>query len=335
MTTVPFYPLVGGMETVVKLLADAFVARGIKVTVVTDTPFAGADRFGYEVVRRPSAMQIWRVWKLNDFVIQHGPSLRLGWPSLLRKRPAAIVHHIMMRESSWMPGVSSVLRRALMGRSRNFAVSDFLSRRVPVRCDTIPNPFDDAVFKSAPEVERTRDLIFVGRLVNEKGGKVLIQALNILKERGVTRALTMVGDGSLRFELESMARDFDLDVCFTGVMRGTDLADVLREHKIFVAPSVSEEAFAITCLEAAACGCWLLGSRIGGLAEAIGPCGSTFRAGDPADLAAAIEDMLRAPGKTECFRRMAAAHLSRHRLDTVADYYIQALGLMRPKLCVL
>jgi glycosyltransferase involved in cell wall biosynthesis len=323
------------METVVKLLADAFVERGIKVTVVTDTSSAEPDRFGFEVVRRPSTLQIWRAWALNDFVIQHGPSLRLGWPALLLKRPSAIVHHITTSESSCLPGASSVLRRALLGHSPNFAVSKFLSRSIPVRCEVIPNPFNDAVFRMEPGGNRSRDLIFVGRLVTEKGGEVLLQALKMLKDQGVNRALTMVGGGPLRAKLESMASNFGLDVRFTGVLRGPELASVLREHEIFVAPSISEEAFSIACLEAAACGCAVLGSQIGGLPEAIGPCGSTFRAADPIALAAAIEKLLRAPEKMEGFRRMAAAHLFRHRPDRVANQYLQALGLMRSNLCVL
>ncbi len=48
-------------------------------------------------------------------------------------------------------------------------------------------------------------------------------------------------------------------------------------------------------LEGIACGCVVVGSEGGGLKDAIGPCGDTFRNGDAADLARVLGHRLRHP----------------------------------------
>ena len=45
----------------------------------------------------------------------------------------------------------------------------------------IGNPYDDSVFRLRPEIARDKALVFVGRLVSDKGVDVLLRALNVLR----------------------------------------------------------------------------------------------------------------------------------------------------------
>lgn len=132
MTTVPFLPQYGGMETVVALLAGELVKLGCDVEIATATVSAQKDLFPYEVIRQPGRLELFRLYRWADVYLQHGPSLKFGWPVFFGRKPAAIVHHIWMSESSGIPILGRQLRLALLKRCRNFAVSDALGKSLPV-----------------------------------------------------------------------------------------------------------------------------------------------------------------------------------------------------------
>ena len=90
---VPFLPRVGGVESVVRSMADEFAARGHNVTVMTAEPMVGPERFAFRVVRKPRALQVWREFAGSDAIIQFGDGIRLGWPLLLKRFPVLTCHH--------------------------------------------------------------------------------------------------------------------------------------------------------------------------------------------------------------------------------------------------
>ena len=98
---------------------------------------------------------------------------------------------------------------------------------------------------------------------------------------------------------------------------------MLRQHNIMVVPSIWEESFGVVALEGAACGCVVLGSDGGGLPEAIGPCGTTFRRGDVSDLGSKLAYLLRHPAEWDRYRAAAPAHLELHRPERVARRYLE------------
>jgi glycogen synthase len=100
---------------------------------------------------------------------------------------------------------------------------------------------------------------------------------------------------------------------------------VMNRHQVIVIPSRWPEPFGIVALEGIACGCIALGSEQGGLNEAIGNCGMTFRNGDGDELADRLRDLLSDSQLREEFRAAAAAHLERFRAPTVAQHYLALL----------
>ncbi len=327
MTTIPFLPQIGGMETVVALLARELVKLGCEVKVATATPSVQKDSFLYEVIRRPGRLELLQLFRWADVYLQHGPSLKFGWPVFFGRKPAAIVHHIWMNESSGIPFFGKWLRRSLLKRCQNLAVSMTVGKSLPVPWEAVPNPYDDELFRLMPEIARDRDIIFLGRLEPLKGIGDLIAALVILKAKGCTPTVTIVGNGSMREELEIKVRTLGLSqpVHFAGCVPGEELVPLLNRHKIMVVPSRYEEPFGVVALEGIACGCAVIGSSGGGLPEAIGSCGVTFPNGDTQALAETIQKFMADPVGIQRCHAGAQAHLAGHHPVTVARRYLEIL----------
>lgn len=329
MTTVPFLPQIGGMETVVALLARELVKLGCEVQVATMTPSNDKATFPYKVIRQPSRLELLRLYRWADVYLQHGPSLKFGWPVFFGNKPAAIVHHIWMGESSRIPILGKWLRWSLLKRCQNLAVSNALGKSLPVPWQVVPNPYDDGLFRLLSEISRERDLIFLGRLEPLKGVSDLIDALGMLKAKGCEPTVTIVGGGSMMEELETKVRTLGLSdsVHFTGARQGEELVKILNAHRIMVLPSRWLEPFGIVALEGIACGCAVIGSAGGGLPEAIGPCGVTFPNGDAAALAKKIPSLLSEPDQIKAYQENAERHLANYKPETVARQYLQLMGL--------
>lgn len=103
----------------------------------------------------------------------------------------------------------------------------------------------------------------VGRLVPIKGQRFLVDAVAILRDRGLKTTLTIVGDGPLRAELEAQVADRDLGDRVSLPGPSDDVPAWMARFDLFVLPSLSE-ALPITLLEAGAAGLPLLVTTGGG-----------------------------------------------------------------------
>lgn len=321
MTTVPFLPQIGGMETVAALVARELVKLGCEVKVATKTPSDLALRDGYQIVCQPQMAELLAIFRWADVCFLHGPSMKLGWPVLLGLRRCFVVHHVWMSDDH---GLGRLLRLLLLKRCRNLAVSQVLASSVPARCGLVPNPYDNEVFRLMPEVERSRDIVFLGRLTPEKGADLVIEALDLLRQSGLTPTFTVIGDGPEKSALVSQVARLRLEeqVRFLGQLSGAPLAEELNRHRIMVVPSRWDEPYGIVALEGIACGCVVVGSSGGGLPEAVGPCGLTFPNGNVVEMASHITNLLRDPGLARGLLSGGAQHLQPHRPSAVAQRYL-------------
>lgn len=325
-----FYPNVGGIETVAWLLAHEWQRLGEQVTVVSDVACAPAQRreLPFPVHYRPSIKCWLKLMRRADVFVHMNVSLKALWPLALVRRPFVAVHHgFYIVDRTGRQDWRERLKLKVMAGAENIAVSKAVARRLPVPCEVIPNPVDVALFQTGNELPRERDLAFVGRLVSDKGCDQLIQALELLRSEGLTPRLTIIGDGPERAALEQMVQAGQLtgQVRFTGVLDQRGVAEELRRHEIMVVPSLWEEPFGVVALEGAACGCVVLGSDGGGLPEAIGPAGTTFRRGDVNDLVLKLSHLLRQPEEWGRYRAMAPAHLAKHQPREVAARYLEVM----------
>jgi glycosyltransferase involved in cell wall biosynthesis len=322
--SVPFRPSVGGIETVSELLAEEFQDQGHKVTLVTQTPATGPDTAAFRIVRRPGLLELLRLVRVADVVFQSNISLRMAWPLLLLRRPWVVVHH------TWIPhtGLAGKLKRSVLRYASNISVSRAVANDLPVPSVVVPNPYRAALFRVVEGVPRDLDVIFVGRLVSDKGADVLVAALGRLRDRGLRLRTTIVGSGPEEDALRDQVRKLGLagQVEFAGYRSGETLVQILNRHRTLVVPSVWEEPFGVVVLEAIACGCLPVVARSGGLPDAAGALGRVFAKSDAGALADQLADAHAATELTDTQRTVALGHLVAHRPDRVAARYLQILS---------
>ncbi len=133
-------------------------------------------------------------------------------------------------------------------------------------------------------------LLYIGRLVDVKGVDVLIRAISVLKNRGIEVTLDLLGDGEARDYLKGLTDQLELSeqVFFHGVV--LEKQEFFDKDGIFVYPSICQEAFGISIIEAMSQGLVCVASRVGGIPEIITEKdqGILFEAGNPEALADAI-----------------------------------------------
>jgi glycosyltransferase involved in cell wall biosynthesis len=170
----------------------------------------------------------------------------------------------------------------------------------------------DAEQYQPPGAARTEPVIIgvVCALRPEKGLETLLQAFARLKEPTGAQLL-IVGSGPALRGLQALAAQLGINGRCVFEAATKHVPERLRAIHIFVLPSLSE-AFSNSLMEAMACGCCVVASRVGGNPELVieGECGLLFEAGNSADLARCLERLLRDPALRE---RLALAGTARIR----------------------
>jgi phosphatidylinositol alpha 1,6-mannosyltransferase len=157
--------------------------------------------------------------------------------------------------------------------------------------------------------------LFVGRLVAEKNMGELVEAAQILRQKGYQFKLGFAGDGPYGKILKEKFPD-DL---FFGFIKGEELSKVYASSDLFVFPSTTE-TFGNVVLEAFASGLPVVAAKKGGSADLIhhqknGLLATPF---DGEDLARQIEWILNNPQKTKSLRHKA--------LETAEQYNWPAIN---------
>lgn len=328
-----FYPSVGGTETVMQILAEQFTEFGHEVRVISQTPATDPDPFRFTIIRQPNPVQFLHLMRWCDLYFQACISLKGIWPLLLVRKPFCVNHHTWYRRVDGRRGWQDHLKRFVTRFATNISISQAIAADLPVASTIIPNPYQEDRFRRLPEVPRDRTLVFLGRLVSDKGADVLIAALSQLKQdANLTPDLTIVGAGPETEHLQQQVIDLGLagQVRFAGVQQGENLVRLLNQHQILVVPSRWQEPFGIVALEGLACGCGVVGSAGGGLKDAIGPCGLTFPNGDARALAQALTQMLKNPDILLKHRDHVTVHLAHHTRAAVAQAYLNVFERLLP-----
>jgi glycogen synthase len=332
LCSVPYPPSIGGIETVSEILADRFKQAGHDVHVATLTATDERHSGPINIMRRPSLRAYFEAVRWADVVVHNNISLKFAWPLLILRRPWVIAHH-MWSPRSGPGGLLGRLKHFATHFGDNIAVSSAMARTLSVPATIIPNPYDDDLFVLRHDAIRSRDIVFVGRLVESKGAALLLEAMARLRQLGKPLTLTIVGGGPEEAALRHLTRVLDLEqqVSFRGFMKGNGLVDILHEHRIMVVPSTAAEPFGIVALEGIACGLVPIVARSGGLPDAIGNCGVVVPPSDSVALATAISALDDDPTRLEQLTHERHGHLPKHTRQRVADSYLRVIELALAK----
>jgi glycosyltransferase involved in cell wall biosynthesis len=159
-----------------------------------------------------------------------------------------------------------------------------------------------------------------GRVCEDKGQEPLIRAVRLLRDDPPDSRLVVVGEGPRRGACEALARELGLDEAIRFVGQRDDVPDLLAAVDVVAVPSMWDEAFGYTALEASAAGRAVVAFRSGGLTEVVehGTTGLVVARGDVVGLAGALRRLLSdAPlreamgerGRRKACRFTVAAHV--------------------------
>ncbi len=316
-----FAPSVGGIESHSRLLAEEWTRDGHRVTVVTFTTHAGMDSYPYRVVRNPTRSAWRNLLRESDLCVHNHISLQAAAHLLLTPVPWGVILQTWLQAYGAPPGPAGLAKQAALFLAHaRLAISPAVAEALKAPSQLQGNAYDHRVFYPDQTILRDRELVFLGRLVSDKGADLLIEALGLLAGRGLRPRLSLVGDGPERPRLIEQAAALGLSeqVTFTGIVQGEALAGLLRRHEILVVPSRWPEPFGIVALEGMACGCVPVVSDGGGLPFAVGAAGVSFTRNSASSLALAVERLLADHSRLAGLRGHAEAHLARFQGQTVA-----------------
>ncbi len=271
--TLAFYPRIGGMENFVYLLAREFVKLGHSVTIFTEIKKKSKKKFPFKIIRSDSLLKKIKIFKKHDVVLINNFSLK-GIPAgLLSGVKFYIIHH-----SHYYTGSNKFLWKAYLKVKltiffNNIVVSKFVANIIPGYSKIIHNMYDDHIFKKK-NIKKTKDFIFCGRLVSDKGVDILINAFSLTLKKFPKCTLSIVGSGPEYSSLKKQVNELNLtnSIKFTGILSGKVLNNKFNEHRCTVVPS-RNEAYGIVALEGLATTEFVITSNKGGLPEALNGCG--------------------------------------------------------------
>jgi colanic acid/amylovoran biosynthesis glycosyltransferase len=200
-------------------------------------------------------------------------------------------------------GLADLLREA----SFVVVVSDFGARWLQHgfpesahKIHRVYNGLDLSVFRRATPGGEPVRLLSIGRLIEKKGFKFLIEACRLLRSSGCSFACQIVGEGPEHDRLQETIQEYQLSdtVRLRGALPQTELVEILSQSSIFVFPAVHDSAgdtdnLPTVLIEAMASSLPIVATRVAGIPEIVqhDENGILVPEKDPAQLADAIQRM--------------------------------------------
>jgi glycosyltransferase involved in cell wall biosynthesis len=227
-------------------------------------------------------------------------------PVYLPRRCGQLRPLVMLQQHAW-----HARQRALFPRYAGIVVTSEYMRDEYARYDVGANVLTTApLFPAAGESRGGRPLpdaptvLFLGRMVDLKGGEVLIRAAAILA-RGTSAApvrLQFAGDGPQRERWMALASELGVAATWTGWVTGDGRVRSFRDARVLAVPSLFPEPFGLVGVEAAAHGVPAVAFDVGGIRQWLrdGVNGLLVKERGSADaLAAALGSLLHDAGRLQ------------------------------------
>ncbi len=255
-----------------------------------------------------------------DLIHYHteGPCVLCWFPRLFGKKIVVTVHGLDHMRQKWgrlasayiLHGEKAAVRHADSIIVLSKGVQRYFQETYGRRTVMIPNGIDPAEPRPAREITRLFHLrsreyiLFLGRLVPEKGIHYLIEAYRSLK---TDKKLVIVGGTSDTDAYVQQLYDLaahDSSIIFAGFQQGPVLEELYSNAYLYVLPS-DLEGMPLTLLEAMNYGCCCVTSDIGECVDVIGEAGISFPKGNVEALRATLQDLCDHPDKAQAYRDQA------------------------------
>ncbi len=354
----------GGIEVVVEELAARLVQRGHQVTCYNrsrrlTTPPDYVPIREYKGIRLKTVFTIeQRGWAamtsslfgalctaLGRYDIVHfhaeGPCFFIWLPKLFRKTCVATIHSLDWQRAKWRNGFASKYihwgeKAAVRFADRIIVLSpsvqDYFAQTYGRETIVIPNGVTRPQPQQADQItqqfglHKDEYLLFLGRIVPEKGLEYLIQAY---KQLHTEKKLVIAGGGS---DTERYVKDLQ-DLCaseerivFTGFVEGQLLEELYSNAYLYCLPS-DLEGMPLSLMEAMSYGNCCVVSDIPECADVVEDYGIVFQKGNVADLTDKLQNLCDHPNQVEDMKRASADYIcGKYSWEDMANQTLEVYG---------
>lgn len=355
----------GGVEIVVEELCARMVQRGHSVTCYNRRGrHIGGREFNTVCLKEYRGIRLRSVFTVDirgiaamtssffasiraafgpyDVIHYHaeGPCAMIWLPRLFGKRCVATIHGLDHRRAKWGRFAKWYLR--LGGRcAAKYAdalivLSEGVQRyfKETYNRDAIlipngvnrPERLEPALIREKFGLEKGDYVLYLGRLVPEKGLRTLIEAFRSVR---TDKKLVIAGGGSdtdgFVAEIKALAAG-DERIRFTGFVQGPLLRELYSNAYLYTLPS-ELEGMPLSLMEAMSYGNCCLTSDIPECADVVADHAATFHVGDADDLKRKLQKLCDGPGLVARYRAGAADYIcEKYSWDAVVE---QTLALYR------
>lgn len=346
----------GGIEVVVKELATRMAALGHDVTVydrkgghvsggkienlreyegVKIKPVLTVDKKGLAAMTSSFSAAWKAMWSKADVVHIHaeGPAAVCWLPKLRKKKVIVTVHGLDWARAKWGRFATKYIKfgeRQAVKRADEIIVlsrgiQEYFRKEYGRKTVFIPNGVSRPEIRGAEEIkkrwglEKDNYVLFLGRIVPEKGLRYLIEAWNHIV---TNKKLVIVGGSSdtqeFLAELKEMSREND-SIIFTGFQQGQVIEELYSNAYIYVLPS-DLEGMPLSLLEAMSYGNCCVVSDIDECIEVVEERAVIFRHSSTEDLKRVLQELLDDTEKVRKYKNTTADFISaKYNWDDVVD----------------
>ncbi|MFA6503936.1 MAG: glycosyltransferase [Patescibacteria group bacterium] len=187
-----------------------------------------------------------------------------------------------------------------------------------VKTQVLPNPVEIPRGFCENEMRDEPKIIYIGRLSDDKGVNILIDAWQSLNPRpGI---LTLVGDGELTSKLNKLN---DATIVLKGQLSHEQAMEELYASRLLILPSLVMENQPTVLLEAVAAGINVVAADVGGVRELLQGYGAIVPPGNVKALADAIRQTLNQQTQTQIREKI----LARHNVDEEMGKLVEELTI--------
>ena len=335
----------GGIEIVVKELCTRMADAGYGITCynrsghhVSGLEFDNTERTEYKGICQKSVPTIEKkglaavsssffaalcsAFGKYDVVHIHaeGPAFFCWLPKLFKKRVVVTIHGVDWQREKWQSGFGSKFIHQGEKNAVKYAdeiivlskgVQDYFKETYDRETHFIPNGVNRPQIREANLItdrfglKKDSYILFLGRLVPEKGIRYLVEAFkNVKTDKKLVIAGGSSDTDSFMAELKELAKSDDR-ILFTGFVQGAMLDELYSNAYIYTLPS-DLEGMPLSLLEAMSYGNCCLVSDIPECAEVVEDKALIFKKADVKDLQSKLQDACDHSEKVDAHKKQAA-----------------------------